>query len=122
MTEPTEVPRKSTHIFPDFEEQVVGALTSLSERLAALEQDVEEMTSVEPEDFETEEEEYPDDGYEDEEEDGPSIQDHVSTIAEGLIMVIDELNEMKERLAALEQTVVIMTSVEMKDIKTEDEN
>ncbi len=95
MVDTTDAPAESAPTGNDFEQQVVGALTSLSERLAALEQAVEEMTSVEPDDIEKADEDYDGAEYED---NGPDIQDQVSTIAEGLTMVLQELQELKDQM------------------------
>jgi len=96
MVDTTDAPAESAPTGNDFEQQVVGALTSLSERMSALEQAVEEMTSVEPDDIEKADEDYDGAEYED---NGPDIQDQVSTIAEGLTMVLQELQELKDQMS-----------------------
>jgi len=99
MVENTEAPPAESAPDGDLMQQVVDAVTGMNDRLAALEQTVEEMTSVEPEDIEKADED-PDydgaeEGYSDE---NPDIQEQVSTIAEGLTMVLQELAELKEQM------------------------
>jgi len=96
MVDTTDAPAESAPTGNDFEQQVVGALTSLSERMSALEQAVEEMTSVGPDDIEKADEDYGD--AEEYGDDAPDIQEQVSTIAEGLTMVLQELQELKDQM------------------------
>lgn len=96
MVDTTDAPAESAPTGNDFEQQVVGALTSLSERMSALEQAVEEMTSVGPDDIEKADEDYGD--AEEYGDDAPDIQEQVSTIAEGLTMVLQEIQELKDQM------------------------
>ena len=92
-------------------DKILNVVSSLSDRLTAVEQQLQEMTSVEPEDIEKADEEepdgdgateeYPDDGYEGDDEGGeeePDLREIVVAIAQGMAAMMQKLEDIEQRL------------------------
>jgi hypothetical protein len=94
MVENVDAPAESAPT-GDLNQEIVEALSGINDRLAAVEQTIEEMTSVEPEDIEKAEEDYDGAEY----DAGPDLQEQVSTLAEGMTMILQELAELKEQIS-----------------------